>query len=124
MHIWHEHRREMCIRDRSLVYLYDYHADSSTPQTLSGRTLLYQTPDNISEISMTPDDRHIILKTQEATVRNACLLYTSTWTAFQRLQSDAQRRVKQVQISQTIRFKKLCVTLDGSQGGFQFMRCV
>ena len=32
-----------------------------------------------------------------------------------------QRRVKQVQISQTIRFKKLCVTLDGSQGGFQFM---
>lgn len=55
----------------SLVYLYDYHADSSTPQTLSGRTLLYQTPDNISEISITPDDRHIILKSQETTVRNS-----------------------------------------------------
>ena len=62
----------------SLVYLYDYHADSSTPQTLSGRTLLYQTPDNISEISITPDDRHIILKTQEATVRNAFVYDTES----------------------------------------------
>lgn len=55
----------------SLVYLYDYHADSSAYETLSGRKLLYQTPDNISEISITPDDRHIILKTQETTVRNS-----------------------------------------------------
>lgn len=55
----------------SLVYLYDYHTDFSAPQTLSGRTLLYQTPNDISEISITPDDRHIILRTQEAAVHNA-----------------------------------------------------
>ena len=42
------------------------------------RTLLYQTPDNISEISITPDDRHIILKTQEATVRNAFVYDTES----------------------------------------------
>lgn len=46
----------------SIVYLYT--CVDNNPSTLSDKVLLYQTKDNISDIRITPDDRHIIIRTQ------------------------------------------------------------
>lgn len=48
--------------DESLIYLYTCAKDD--PSTLTGKTLLYQTKDRLSEITITPDDKHIIIRTQ------------------------------------------------------------
>lgn len=48
--------------EESIIYLYT--CVDNNPSTLSDKELLYQTKDDISDIFITPDDRHIIIRTQ------------------------------------------------------------
>lgn len=48
--------------DESYIYLYTCAKDD--PSTLTDKTLLYQTKDKLSDITITPDDKQIIIRTQ------------------------------------------------------------
>lgn len=49
----------------SLILVYNYTPNISGEPTISGGQLLYQTTDDITHLSVTPDDRYIILFTEQ-----------------------------------------------------------
>lgn len=58
------HALQIQYGDDDESYLYLYTCTKDNPSTLTDKTLLYQTKDKLSDITITPNDKQIIIRTQ------------------------------------------------------------